>query len=48
MSYIYHQVTFLAYKVSINIRGHRGQNSGGRRLVTGLESAVAARINSYN
>ena len=25
------------------IRGDRGQNSGGSRLVTGLESTVAAR-----
>ena len=30
------------------IGGHRGQNSGGSRLVAGLESAVTARINRCN
>ena len=32
----------------ILIREHRGQNSGGSRLVSGLESAVAARISPCN
>ena len=34
--------------VAATIRGNRGQNSGGSRLVAGLESAVAARISHCN
>ena len=30
------------------IRGHRGQNSGGNRLVAGLESPIAVRISRCN
>ena len=45
------EVSLNCYRIKrgiYSIRGRRGQNSVGSRLVTGLESAVAARISRCN